>query len=178
MPLERMVVPAAVELGIGPLMSKVINSDFLEGDTGTVGLEEEPEAPGIENPTTDDVGRVLRVAEAEDADAWDEEAEEDGGRKSPAHDFLTVVGAEGGAAETVGAECTAAGAVNVEVWTGVGSVVVARSCAGTEDPETTVELETVVDIGSVDNVTMEGGDDASGSNSVTTPSSISSSTFV
>lgn len=76
MPLERMVVPAVVELGMGPLMSKVINSDFLEGDTGTVGLEEEPEAPGIENPTTDDVGRVLRVAEAEDADAWDEEAEE------------------------------------------------------------------------------------------------------
>ena len=70
--------------------------------------------------------------------------------------------------------------MNVEVWTaGVGSVVVARSsCAGTEDPETAVELETVVDIGSVDNVTMEGGDDASGSNSVTTPSSISSSTFV
>lgn len=61
----------------------------------------------------------------------------------------------------------------------VGSVVVARSsCADTEDAETAVELETVVDIGSVDNVTMEGGDDASGSNSVTTPSSISSSSFV
>ena len=33
-------------------MSKAIISDFLEGDTGMIGLEEEARARGIENPTT------------------------------------------------------------------------------------------------------------------------------
>lgn len=88
-------------------MSKAISSDFLEGDTDTVGLEDEVEPAGIENPMTEDVGRVLRVAGPE---AGDEEEEEVGGRKSPAHDFLTVAGTSG----TWGT----AGVEGVEVWTG------------------------------------------------------------
>lgn len=85
-----MTVTDVVELGLGPLVSKVIRSDFLEGDTGTTGLEGEAEvAAGIENPTIDDVGRVLRVAEVED------EVEEGEGRRSSAHDFLTTGGGNG-----------------------------------------------------------------------------------
>ena len=75
-------------------MSKAINSDFLEGDTGTVGLEDEVELAGIENPITEDVGRVLRTG-PEDGDAADEEEEEAGVRRRSAHDFLTVAGTSG-----------------------------------------------------------------------------------
>lgn len=85
--------PAVVELGLGPVVSKAINSDFLDGDTGIVGLEGEVEPAGMENPMTEDVGRVLRGAE--DGDAREEEEEEVGGRRRSAHDFLTVAGASG-----------------------------------------------------------------------------------
>ena len=83
-----MVPAAAVELG--PVVSKAINSDFLEGETGTVGFEVEVEPAGMENPITEDVGRVLRAG-PEDGDAEDEE-EEVGARRRSAHDFLTVAG--------------------------------------------------------------------------------------
>ena len=89
------MVPAAVELGLGPVVSKVINSDFLEGDTGTGGLGDEVEPAGIENPITEDVGRVLRGAGPEDGDVKDEEEEEVGVRRRSAHDFLTVAGING-----------------------------------------------------------------------------------
>lgn len=89
------MVPAVVELGLGPVVSKVINSDFLEGDTGTGGLEDEVEPAGIENPITEDVGRVLRGAGPEDGDVKDEEEEEVGVRSKSAHDFLTVAGTSG-----------------------------------------------------------------------------------
>jgi hypothetical protein len=90
-----MVLPVVVELRLGPVVSKVIISDFFEGDTGTVGLEDEVEPAGIENPMTEDVGRVLRDAGPEDGDAGDEDEEEVGGRRRSAHDFLTVAGASG-----------------------------------------------------------------------------------
>lgn len=127
-----MVAPPVVELEPGPFVSKAINSDFLEGDTGTVGLEEdeaEAEAAGIENPMTEDVGRVLRVVGPEDGDAVDEEVDEEGRRRS-AHDFLTAAGANdagGGAAKTSGTRTSgtaAAGGVGVDDWTGMSSVVV------------------------------------------------------
>lgn len=88
------VVPAVVRLGLGPVVSKEINSDFLDGDTGTVRLEDEGEPAGIEKPTTEDVGRVLRVAEPEDGDVEDEEVEEVEGRRRSAH-FLTITGVGG-----------------------------------------------------------------------------------
>ena len=47
-------------MGLGPVVSKIINSDLLEGETGTVGLEVEVEPAGMENPITEDMGRVLR----------------------------------------------------------------------------------------------------------------------
>ena len=90
-----MVLPAVVELRLGPVVSKVIKSDFLEGDTGTVGLEDDVEPAGIENPITEDVGRVLRGAGPEDGDTGDEEEEEVGVRRRSAHDFLTVAGTSG-----------------------------------------------------------------------------------
>ena len=85
------LLPAVVELGLRPVVSKEINSDFFEGDTGTgtVGLVE---PAGIENPITEDVGRVLRGARPEDADAGEEEEEEVEVRRRSAHDFLTVAG--------------------------------------------------------------------------------------
>jgi len=89
------MIPAAVELGLGPVVSKAISSDFLEGDTGTVGLEDEVEPAGIENPITEDVGRALRGAAPEDRDAGDEEDEEVGVRRRSAHDFLMVAGTSG-----------------------------------------------------------------------------------
>jgi hypothetical protein len=106
-----MVLPAVVELGLGPVVSKAINSDFLEGDTGTVGLEDEVEPAGIENPITEDVGRVLRGAGPEDGDAVDEEEEEVGVRRRSAHDFLTVV-------DTSVTSWGSAGVEGVEVWIG------------------------------------------------------------
>ena len=54
-------------------MSKAINSDFLEGETGTVGLEDEVEPAGMENSITEDVGRVVLSAGPEDGDVEDEE---------------------------------------------------------------------------------------------------------
>ena len=44
----------------------------------------------MENPITEDVGRVLRAG-PEDGDVEDEE-EEVGARRRSAHDFLTVAG--------------------------------------------------------------------------------------
>ena len=96
-----MVLPAVVELRLGPVVSKVINSDFLEGDTGTVGLDDEVEPAGIENPITEDVGRVLRAGPG---DAADEEEEEVGVRRRSAHDFLTGAGTSGGGAGVEGEE--------------------------------------------------------------------------
>jgi hypothetical protein len=88
-----LIVPADVELGLGPVVSKEINSDFLVGDTSTVG---EGEPAGIEKPRTEDVGRLLRFAEPEEGDVEDAEVEEVGGRRRSAHDFfLMVVGAIG-----------------------------------------------------------------------------------
>ena len=87
------MVPPADELGLGPVVSRAINSDFLEGDTGTVGMDDGVEPAGIENPTTDDVGNVLRDAGPEDGDAGEEE--EVGARRRSAHDFLTVAGTGG-----------------------------------------------------------------------------------
>ena len=55
-----------------PSPSQRDNSNFLEGDTGTVGFEEAGEPAGIENPMTEDVGRELRVAGPEDGDVRDE----------------------------------------------------------------------------------------------------------
>ena len=116
MPLGRMVAPVVVELGLGPLVSKAINSDFLERGTGMAGLEDvEADVAGIENPTTEDVGRVLRDVGTEDGDAEDEEVEE--GRRRSAHDFLTVAGAGITGAEAAG---------GVEVGIGVESVAVTR----------------------------------------------------
>ena len=83
-------------------MSKAINSDFLEGDTGTAGLEDEVEPAGMENPITEDVGRVLRGG-PDDRDAGDEE-DEDVGRRRSAHDFLTVAGTSGTSWEDAGVE--------------------------------------------------------------------------
>lgn len=97
-----------VELGLGPVVSKAINSDFLEGDTGTIGLVE---PAGIENPITEDVGRVLRGAGPEDGDAVDEEVVEVEVRRRSAHNFLTVAGASGTSWEGAGVE-------GVEVWIG------------------------------------------------------------
>jgi hypothetical protein len=113
MPLGRIVAPAVVELTLGPLVSKAIKSDFLVGDTGTVGLEDVEVEAGIEIPTTEDVGRVLRVAEPEDGEGVGE-------RRSSAHDFLTFAGAGGGAraAETTGA--------GLEVWIVTAAMVVIR----------------------------------------------------
>lgn len=105
-----MVLPTVVELGLGPVVSKAINSDFLEGDTGTIGLEDEVEPAGIEKPMTEDVGRVFRSAGPEDRDAGDEEEEEVGGRRRSAHDFLTAPGTSG----TWGTP----GVEGVEVWIG------------------------------------------------------------
>ena len=106
-----MVLPVVVELRLGPVVSKAINSDFLEGDTGTIGLEDEVEPAGMENPITEDVGRVLRGAGPEDGDAGDEEEEEVGVRRRSAHDFLTV-------ADTSGTSWGVAGVEGVEVWIG------------------------------------------------------------
>ena len=170
-----MVAPPVVELGPGPFVSKAINSDFLEGDTGTIGLEEDEAvavAAGIENPTTEDVGRVLRVVGPEDGDAVDEEVDEEGRRRS-AHDFLTVAGANdaggGGAAKTSGT--AAAGGVGVDDWTGVSSVVVIgdswlmTAVEDTEDSGTVMEVGIAVGIADVDNKTIGGADDDSSSNS-------------
>ena len=96
-----MVLPAVVELRLGPVVSKVINSDFLEGDTGTVGLDDEVEPAGIENPITEDVGRVLRAGPG---DAADEEEEEVGVRRRSAHDFLTGAGTNGTSGGGAGVE--------------------------------------------------------------------------
>ena len=74
---------------LGPVVSKAINSDFLEGDKGTVGLEDEVEPAEIENPITGDVGRVLYAGPE---DAADEEEVEAGVRRRSAHGFLTVAG--------------------------------------------------------------------------------------
>jgi hypothetical protein len=107
------MIPAAIELGLGPVVSKAISSDFLEGDTGTVGLEDEVEPAGMENPITEDVGRALRGTGPEDGAAGDEEEEEVGVRRRSAHDFLAVAGTTsgtswGGAGEgvEVGSEAT------------------------------------------------------------------------
>ena len=89
------MLPPVVELGLGPNVSKAISSDILEGDTCTVGLEDEIEPAGIENPITEDVGRVLRGAGPDDGDTGDEEEEEVGARRRSAHDFLTVAGTSG-----------------------------------------------------------------------------------
>ena len=75
-------------MGLGPVVSKAINSDFLEGETGTVWLEDEVEPAGMENPITEDVGRVLRAGP-------EDEEEEVGARRRSAHDFLTVAGTSG-----------------------------------------------------------------------------------
>ena len=84
-----MVLPDVVELRLGPVVSKAIKSNFLEGDTGTVGLEDEVEPAGIENPITGDVGRVLHAGPG---DAADKEEEEAGVRRRSTHGFLTVAG--------------------------------------------------------------------------------------
>ena len=55
----------------------------------------EVEPAGIENPITEDVGRVLRGDGPEDGDVKDEEEEEVGVRRRSAHDFLTVAGTNG-----------------------------------------------------------------------------------
>lgn len=123
------MVPVVVELGLGPLVSKASNSDFLEGDTGTIGGDVEATAAGIENPITEDVGRALRVAGPEDGDVEDEEVEEVGGRRSSAHDFLPVAGASGtggGTTETAGPGSATAGVVGVIIWVSSESVIVAR----------------------------------------------------
>jgi len=149
MPLERMVVLAVIEWGLGPPVSKAINSDFLSGDTGTVGLEDE--VAGIENPTTEDVGRVLRVVGPEDGDAGDEAVEEVEGRRRSAHDFLTAAGASGAGDEAA--------------ESGVESVVAARPSwlmtvdEDTEEPETAVKLEVAVGVADIDKDTREGADD-------------------
>ena len=115
MPLGRMVVgPVVAELELGPVVSIEINSDFLEGDTGTVG---EGEPAGIEIPTTADVGRVLRVTGPGDGDVGVEEMEEVGGRRRSAHDFLTAVGTGG----TWGGTAVASGAEGVEDSTSTSS---------------------------------------------------------
>ena len=97
-----MVLPAVVELRLGLVSSNAINSDFFKKEIhARLGLEDEVELAGIENPITEDVGRVLRAGPE---DAADEQEEEVGVRRRSAHDFLTTNGTSGGGAGVEGEE--------------------------------------------------------------------------
>ena len=76
---------------LGPVVRSARRSDFWLGDTG---IDEGASAAGIEKPTTDEVGRVLRALD-------DDAAVPVGGRRRDAHvfgdGFAVVCDTEGGA---------------------------------------------------------------------------------
>lgn len=89
---------------VGPVVNSESSSDFLEGETGrAVGVG----SAGMENPTTDEVGRVFLVEVGADELPGVEDEE---GRRRDAQDFLTrgTAVATAGAGAAVCADCDGA----------------------------------------------------------------------
>ena len=118
--------------------NRASNSDFLGSDTAESAGEDPTSVPGIENPTTEDMGRALG---ARPLGAVDEEPE---GRRRDAHDLggcLVVTDAGAGEAEAGGGAASAGSSVTEVASSSVSSF--ARSGddgeAGASDTEVLVD---------------------------------------
>jgi len=95
--LEPAVVVAPVAEGTPTVNSRIIS--FLRlGDTRGSTPGASCFWAGMEKPTTEEVGRVLRVVEEDEGPAPGDEEEE--GRRRDAHDFLGMAGTGAGSAAT------------------------------------------------------------------------------
>lgn len=119
--------------------NRASNSDFLVGETAGPPGADVASAPGIENPTTEDVGRALGARPLGAVD------DEPAGRRRDAHDLGGCLAVAGGAAEVDAGEVTAGSSI-AGAATVVDSVSgLARS--GDEDEAGASETEVFVDNG-------------------------------
>lgn len=116
--------------------NRASNSDFLVGETAGPPGADVASAPGIENPTTEDVGRALGARPLGAVD------DEPAGRRRDAHDLGGCLAGVGGTAEVDAGEVTAGSSI-----AGAAGSVSGFARSGDEEEAGASETEVFVDNG-------------------------------